>query len=159
MSDRLVDIPIESLPLIDEHEVEIEAPQARVWEALLEHVAAAGRGRGARLVSRALGCRQTQAAGKPGAIGSTIPGFIVTRAIEPAVLALMGEHRWSDYALIFRLEPAARSAGATRLVAETRAVFPGRSGAVYRLLVIGARGHVVAARGILGAVRRRAERG
>ena len=62
----------------------------------------------------------------------------------------------STYALIFRVEPA--SSGQTRLHAQTRAAFPGVHGTVYRLLVIGTRGHVVAVRRMLASVRRRSER-
>lgn len=81
---------------------------------------------------------------------------MVTRSVPPAVLALMGRHRYSCYALIFRIVET--TAGPVRLSAESRAVFPGRSGSVYRLLVIGTRGHVVATRSILRSVRREAGR-
>jgi hypothetical protein len=73
------------------------------------------------------------------------------------VLALMGEHRFSRYALIFYA--AETAAGPVRLRAETRAEFPGIRGRVYRTLVIGTRGHAVATKAILRNVRRRAERG
>ena len=94
--------------------------------------------------------------GDAGRIGSTIPGFIVTRAIPPAVLALMGEHRFSRYALVFRITE--REEAPALLSAETRAEFPGRKGRAYRAAVIGSRGHVFATRSILRGVRRRAER-
>ena len=69
----------------------------------------------------------------------------------------MGEHRFSRYALIFRIDEPPRPA---RLGSAPR---PGRSsparrGRVYRTLVIGTRGHVLATRSILRSVRRRAER-
>ena len=108
-------------------------------------------------MARALGCIADSASGTPGRIGSTVPGFIVTRAVAPAVLALMGEHRFSRYALIFYA--AETAAGPVRLSAETRAEFPGVKGRVYKTLVIGTRGHVIATRSILRNVRRRAERG
>ena len=68
---------------------------------------------------------------------------------------LEGEHRFSRYALIFRLEalPGERS----RVRAESRAAFPGLHGRAYRALVIGTRGHVVAVNRLLRAVRARAE--
>jgi hypothetical protein len=91
-----------------------------------------------------------------GDIGSTLPGFVVARAIPPVTLALEGEHRFSRYALIFRIDRLAN--GGSRLRAETRAEFPGTRGRLYRALVIGTRGHVLAVRRILRAVRRRAER-
>jgi hypothetical protein len=109
------------------------------------------------VMARTLGCVATSASGTPGRIGSTVPGFIVTRAVAPAVLALMGEHRFSRYALIFYA--AETAAGPIRLSAETRAEFPGLKGRAYRTLVIGTRGHVIATRSILRNVRRRAERG
>jgi hypothetical protein len=81
----------------------------------------------------------------------------VTRAVAPAVLALMGEHRYSRYALIFYAADTA--AGPVRLSAETRAEFPGIRGQLYRTLVIRTRGHAVVTRSTLRKVRRRAERG
>ncbi len=150
---RVIDLPIESLPFVDEHSVVVAASTEEVWEAL---VATAGVGRLSVPVARALGCEQTARQGEPGSIGSTIPGFVVTRAVRPAVLALMGAHRFSRYALVFQisetpLEPVILSA-------VTRAEFPGRLGSAYRLAVIGSRGHVVAVHAILHTVRRRAER-
>ena len=68
----------------------------------------------------------------------------------------MGEHRFSRYALIFRLTETA--AGPVRLSAETRAEFPGVQGRVYRTLVIGSRGHVIATHSILRNRCRRASR-
>ena len=59
----------------------------------------------------------------------------------------MGEHRFSRYALIFRITETL--AGPVRLRAETRAEFPGAGGASTAALVIGTRGHVVAAHSIL----------
>lgn len=155
MPQRLIDIPIESLPFVDEHSTTIAATQEAVWEALLEIAGSIGSGAGSWL-ARALHCVHTEQRGEPGRIGSTVPGFVVSRAVEPAVLALMGEHRFSRYALIFTTTET--PAGAVRLSAETRAEFPGRSGGAYRALVIGTRGHVLATNSILRAVRRRAER-
>jgi hypothetical protein len=150
---RVVDLPIESLPFVDDHSIVIAASVDQVWEAL---VATVGVGRFAPPVARALGCEQTERAGKPGRIGSTVPGFVITRAVRPAVLALMGAHRFSRYALVFQisetpLEPVI-------LTAVTRAEFPGRMGSAYRFAVIGSRGHVLAVQAILHSIRRRAER-
>ena len=72
------------------------------------------------------------------------------------MLALQGEHRFSRYGLIFRLEPTKDEN--TLLRAETRAEFPGLQGQVYKTLVIRTRGHVLVVNRILRAVRRRAER-
>ncbi|MFL5871684.1 MAG: hypothetical protein ACJ75R_11415 [Solirubrobacterales bacterium] len=155
MPEELIDVPIESLPRIDEHSVSIAAPPDAVWRSLLEVVCGMTAGR-AVPVARALGCAQIEHRGEPGRIGSTVPGFIVTRAVPPAVLALMGEHRFSRYALVFRIDETL--AGPVKLSAETRAEFPGGQGRAYKALVIGTRGHVVATRSILHRVRRRAEK-
>lgn len=83
-------------------------------------------------------------------------GFRVVRAEAPHELALEGEHRFSRYALTFRVDDL--GPGRSRVRAETRAAFPGLKGATYRALVIGTRVHVLAVRRMLGAIRRRAER-
>ena len=143
------------LPHVDEHDTTIEARPGAAWDALLRVVegsfASPRAGRGARL----LGCADLEAAGpRPLAAGSSLPGFHVERAEPARELALRGSHRFSDYALIFRLDEL--DGGLTRLRAETRASFPGLKGRVYRALVIGTRGHVLVVRCLLGAVRRRA---
>ena len=130
-SERLIDVPIESLPFVDEHSTEIAATPDEVWEALVgvvSGIAAAARRRLAR--PRAGLRRTTKRSGKPGRIGSTVPGFVVARSVRPAVLALMGAHRFSRYALIFRLAETAEAT--VHLGAETRAEFPGAAGRVYR---------------------------
>jgi hypothetical protein len=156
MPHRIIDVPIESLPFVDEHYIEIAASPDQVWDALLRSLGAAGRGRTGAPVSRALGCAQTEVEGEVGEIGSTVPGFVVTRAVQPAVLALMGQHRFSQYALIFSI--LEKPSGLVLLSAQTRAEFPRARGRVYRGLVIGTRGHVVAVNAILRRVRKRAER-
>jgi hypothetical protein len=154
--ERLIDVPLESLPFVDELSLSVDAPAEAIWRALLETL---GHGRAdtapGRLVVRALECEPLQRGGEPGRIGSTIPGFIVTRAVPPGVLALMGQHRFSRYALVFRITE--RDDAPTLLSAETRAEFPGRAGRGYRMLVIGTRGHVLATKSILRGVRRRAQ--
>ena len=157
MAQRLIDIPIESLPFVDEHSVTVDAPGDAIWRALTETLRELGDSAPGRAAVRALECEPSQRRGSPARIGSTIPGFIVARAVPPAVLALMGEHRFSRYALVFRITE--REGTAALLSAETRAEFPGLAGRLYRLAVIGSRGHVLATRRILRGVRRRAERG
>ncbi len=153
---RTIDLPLEQLPHIDEHGVMVQAPREVVWEALLESVPRAFSTRAARRLARLNGCSETERSGAPDRIGSTFPGFLVTRVIEPAVLALEGQHRYSRYGLIFSLEPTKDER--TLLRAETRAEFPGFKGTVYKTLVIGSRGHVVVTNRLLGAVKKRAER-
>jgi hypothetical protein len=157
MPQRLIDVPLESLPHIDEHSTYIAATPERVWDALVATVGDVGGTRAGPAIAGRLGCLAETTTGEPGRIGSTVPGFVVTRAVAPAVLALMGEHRFSRYALIFCA--AETASGPVRLTAETRAEFPGVKGRVYRTLVIRSRGHLVATKSILRTVRRRAERG
>jgi hypothetical protein len=143
------------LPHVDEHSTEVVAPPAQVWDALVAVVPRATGGRVSERFAGLLGCDQRRASGAVPAPGSTVVGFRVARSEAPTELALEGAHRFSRYALIFRIDDlgGARS----RLRAETRADFPGPHGRLYRALVIGTRGHVFAVRRILGAVRRRAE--
>lgn len=148
----------ERLPYVDEHAAKVAAGRETTWEALLRVVEGSVSGAGATRFARLLGCADTEASGpRPLATGSTVPGFHVAAAEAPAELALAGQHRFSRYALIFRLD--ALGDGRTRLRAETRAVFPGIRGRLYKGLVIGTRLHVLATGRILGAARRRAEGG
>jgi hypothetical protein len=146
-----------SLPYVDELPIEIGADRETTWAALLRVVEgsfASARGRGP---ARLLACEDTELSGpRPLAKGSAFPGFHVESAEPPRELALAGRHRFSTYLLSFRLEET--GSGGTRLVAETRAAFPGLQGSVYRTLVIGTRMHVLVTRRILTATKRRAER-
>ncbi|MCQ9133166.1 MULTISPECIES: hypothetical protein [Streptomyces] len=147
---------IVALPRVDEHATVVAAEAAEVWRALgavLERSFAEARwARYARLVGAAE--RSASGAG-PLTAGSTLAGFRVTEAVAGRRLVLVGGHRFSSYALVFRLGEA--GPGGTRLSAETRAVFPGRAGGLYRRLVIGSGGHGVVVRRMLAKVRRRAE--
>jgi hypothetical protein len=146
--------PEMTLPYIDEHVVTVEAERIRVWYALgevLGGLAGPLASRGAQL----LGTDPHGPHGDPLIAGSTLTGFRVVVAEPPVELALEGRHRFSRYALVFRLQAAD---GRTTLRAETRAVFPGPHGSVYRGLVIGTRLHVVAVRRMLRTIRRRVER-
>jgi hypothetical protein len=144
------------LPWIDEHAAEIAAPVATVWPALLRTVERMTAGGAAPRYARAVGCADTEAGGpRPLEVGSTVPGFHVAALIPERLLVLAGSHHFSDYALSFRLEPL--GGVRTRVVAETRAVFPGVRGGVYRALVIGTRMHVLVTRRVLRGVAHRAE--
>jgi len=144
------------LPWIDEHATELDAASAVVWPALLRAVEKMTAGPAAPRYARAVGCADTEAGGpRPLEVGSTVPGFHVAALTPERLLVLAGSHHFSDYALSFRLEPL--GGVRTRLVAETRAVFPGLKGGAYRALVIGTRMHVLVTRRVLGGVARRAE--
>ena len=71
------------------------------------------------------------------------------------MLALAGRHRYSQYAVVFRIDllPGQRS----QIRIETRAEFLGRRGRLYRAGVIGTRGHVIFVNRMLRAIKRRAE--
>jgi len=143
------------LPHIDEHAIVVEAAPELVWTALGEVLFRASPP-ATRMIGRALGVRPLDLSGDPLALGATLRGFRVGRAEPRAELVLEGEHRFSHYALVFRLD--ALGVERTRLRAETRAAFPGTAGRAYRTLVIGTRGHVVVVRRLLRATRHRAER-
>lgn len=145
------------LPWIDEHATEIAAPATVVWPALLRTVERMTAGGAAPRYARAVGCADTEPGGpRPLEVGSTFPGFHVAELVPERSLVLAGSHHFSDYALSFHLEPL--GGVRTRLVAETRADFPGVKGRAYRALVIGTRMHVLVVRRLLGRVRRRVER-
>ncbi|HEU5106695.1 MAG TPA: hypothetical protein VFU11_12760 [Solirubrobacterales bacterium] len=146
----------DSLPFVDEHGVEIAAPPEVVWEALGRVAEGSFSSPAAARFARLLGCEPSAPAGpRPLAEGSAIPGFAVAHAEPGSELALAGRHRYSEYALVFRLEGGE---GTTRLRAETRARFPGAPGRLYRAGVIGTRVHVLVTLRLLGAVKQRAER-
>jgi hypothetical protein len=146
----------DALPFVDEHGVEIAAPPEVVWESLCRVADGSFSSPATGRVARLLGCEQTAGSGpRPLAEGSTTPGFAVARAEPGAELALVGRHRYSEYALVFHL---AGKGEMTRLRAETRACFPGTAGRLYRAAVIGTRGHVLVTMRLLNAVKRRAER-
>lgn len=155
---RIAGMPPEpaSLPFVDEHGVEIAAPPEVAWEALCRVAEGSFSSPAAARFARLLGCEPAATSGpRPLAEGSTVPGFAVARAEPGSELALAGRHRYSEYALVFRLTA---SDGTTRLRAETRAVFPGASGRLYRAAVIGTRTHVLVTMRLLNAVKQRAER-
>ncbi|MDQ0955096.1 hypothetical protein QFZ24_009019 [Streptomyces phaeochromogenes] len=147
---------IPSLPYRDEHTTVVAAGADDVWRSLGDTLDRSFSRPGANRYARLVGCADRTASGpRPLAEGSTFPGFRVASAVPGRELVLGGRHRFSSYALIFRLEPA--GPGRSRLTAETRATFPGPAGGLYRLLVLGTGGHAVGVRRLLAAVRRRAE--
>jgi hypothetical protein len=152
---RTIEVPIDSLPPVDEHSTEVRAGVDRAWEALVATLPRAFDTRLSRRMAALLGCAYRRSEGDPSVIGSTLPGFVVARSVRPSTLALLGRHRFSNYALVFRLDEL--GPGRSRLSGETRAEFPGAKGRAYRALVIGSGGHVRVVRRILSSVARRAD--
>lgn len=150
---------IASLPYVDEQAAVIPADTGDVWRGLvgtLDRIAARpGTARYARLVRAA---DQVAGGPRPLAVTSTLPGFRVVVAEPGRELALVGRHFFSTYALVLRLSPlaptSARGPAHTLLHGETRAVFPGPLGAVYRAAVIDTGAHAIGMRRLLGSVRR-----
>jgi hypothetical protein len=147
---------IDSLPYLDEHSTVIAAGADDVWRSLGETLDRSFSRPGMASYARLVGSADCTAFGpRPLAVGSTFPGFRVVAAVPGRELVLEGCHRFSSYAMIFRLEHV--SLGRSRLRAESRAAFPGLAGGLYRWLVIGTGGHVVGMRRLLSAIRRRSE--
>ena len=95
----------ERLPHVDEHSLVVEAGREDTWKSLLRVVEASVSSGGAPRFARIVGCADTAPSGpRPLAVGSALPGFHVAAADAPAELALAGSHRFSDYALVFRLD-------------------------------------------------------
>ena len=126
-------------PYVDVHHTRIPASREVVWTALGHYVDSHLGVGGRNPLSWLLGAEPRT-------------GFEVTREVPGELLRMAGRHRFSRHLLVFELADA--SDGETMLSARTYAAFPGMHGRVYRALVIGTRGHVVATRHMLRAVRR-----
>jgi hypothetical protein len=149
-------MPLEELPRIDEHAVTVAAAPGAVWEAVLRTLAHTFSPAPARWGTRLLGCDPpSTSAWERGDVASAVPGFRIVEARRPHLLVVAGQHRFSRYGIVFRIEPGGAD---TVCRAESRAAFPGLRGALYRLAVVGSGGHVVGVRRLLGAVRADAER-
>ena len=153
---RAIDNPIESLPPLDEHGIQIDAPSEVVWPAMISAVRKTlGHPTSIRL-ARGLGSDEVEVDSNFPAIGSTLPGFVVARVVGPAVLALEGEHDYARYAILFVLDPLPDDR--TLLRAQTRADFKGARGTAFRRLALGTHAHGAILRQILRKARRQAER-
>ncbi|PPS70212.1 MULTISPECIES: hypothetical protein [Streptomyces] len=147
---------ITALPYLDEHTTAIAAGADDVWRSLVETLDRSFSRPAVAGYAGLVGAADRTASGpRPLAEGSTLPGFRVVAAIPGRELVLQGRHRFSSYALIFRLEHV--GPGRARLRAESRAAFPGLIGGLYRRLVIGTGGHVIGMRRLLATIRRRSE--
>jgi hypothetical protein len=146
---------VADLPFIDEHAVTVGAPAPEVWQSLVETVEHLSSGRAA-VYARVVGCEDTQASGpRPLVAGSAVPGFHVSRVTPEQELALEGRHRFSTYALTFRLRP---DGARTTIAAESRARFPGVLGQAYRAAVIRSGAHAVLMRRLMTGLQKRTER-
>lgn len=152
---RPIDVPLEDLPPIDEHYIEVEAPAEASYAALFPTLESALGSKFAHSYCERVGAVETEAHGDLHHPGGTLPGFTVTRAIAPVMLALSGEHKYAKYAVVFRIDllPGQRS----RVRLETRAQFAPRRGRLYKAAVLGTRGHVLIVSRMLRSIKRRAE--
>jgi len=154
--------PAADLPFIDVHSRTVGAHPERVWDALAEVMRGwterplpkvlAGIG---PLFTRALACSDTEPPAPGVGMPDSIVGFHVALAESPSLVSFQGWHRFSRYALTFRIQPA--DVSGSLIEAETRAAFPGRGGRLYKQAVIGSGGHVLVVRRMLAAVKRLAE--
>lgn len=130
---------MEHLSYIDEHAIRIDAPRGRVWEGLQGYVDAF--------------LRSAEHSALGGLLGAHPRAGFAVDGVEPEHrLSLAGQHRFSRYDLVFELGETRD--GSTQLRAQTYADFPGLRGRLYRALVIGTRGHVLATNHILRSVKR-----
>jgi hypothetical protein len=134
--------PLDHLPLIDLHSVAVKAEPEAVFDAVQLRFAGLLSGPVGRLMSRLWGCEPPAA-------------FEVLEAQRPNLVVLAGKHRFSRYGIVFRIDPTAT--GCT-LSAESHAEFPGVSGRLYEGLVVDSRLHVMATRGLLRDIARRARK-
>jgi len=143
-----------ALPRIDSHSIEVDAPPALAWQALIDWMAASSQDHRLTRFARLLGCEADQGKGEPGAVGSTVPGFRVAHSVPPKELALEGGHRFSDYSLRFEIEGRGERSLCT---ATTHAAFPGLSGQLYKTAVIRSRAHRLVTKRLLSQLARRAQ--
>ncbi|MFE5594797.1 hypothetical protein [Streptomyces sp. NPDC056549] len=142
-----------TLPFVDEHTVVVDSGAEELWARLLAEVERSLSGAGGARYARLVRADPLAAGGpRPLGAGSVFPGFRVAGFEPGRELALHGRHRFSTYALVYRIE--ALSDGRARLRAETRAAFPGVAGRLYRLLVISSGAHGFAMGRMMGAYRR-----
>lgn len=130
---------------VDEHSVSLPVPPEEAYAAarsFAEQLVAPPTGRGPVLLTRLLGTDPPS-------------GFAVAEDQPPRLLSLAGRHRFSRYVMDLRVDPAP---GGSTVTVVTWADFPGPRGAVYRTLVVGSRGHVLAVRRMLAAIASRATR-
>jgi hypothetical protein len=115
---------MEHLPYIDQHARTVNAGRGPTWDGLLRYLKA-------DINDPASGPR----------------GFRIGVVDVRERLELKGRHWFSTYALTFTLDE--QDPQHTVVRAETRAVFPGVAGQIYRTLVIRSGGHKIVVRTML----------
>ena len=132
---------METLPFIDEHSVVADVGADRLWDAVHRSFTRPLTGI-TRRYAEAVGAPE----GRP---------FVVARAERPDLLGLVGEHRFSRYALTFTFTELAPDR--TLLTARTDAAFPGVAGQLYKTAVIRSRAHRVLTRAMIRRLAKRAQ--
>ena len=135
----------------------VRADRDATWRALLASLASRRRDVPWLVGVHLLGAQPAAADGAPlDVLGAELPGFEVCEVEPPRLLAVRGWHHFAAYLVRYRLD--AEGPGRTRVTIESEAMFPGRAGALYGKLVVGTGFHVMAVKGLLHGLRRRAER-
>ena len=130
---------------VDEHSVSLPVPPQEAYVAARSYAEGLVRpptGRALGLLTRVLGTDPPS-------------GFAIAEEQPPRLVSLAGRHRFSRHVMDLRVDPAP---GGSTVTVVTWADFPGPGGAVYRTLVVGSRGHVLAVRRMLAAIASRATR-
>ena len=130
---------MDPLPFVDEHSRAVRGGVEATFDAVLAVASGLARRRLPRTFVRAWDLRPRS-------------GFAIAEVTPAQRVVLRGAHRFSTYELEFLVE---QTRPATVVRARTRAEFPGLWGTVYRSLVIGSRGHVLAVRQMLRDIDRR----
>ena len=133
-------MPLDHLPLIDEHSVAVAADPDAVYDAVQRRFSQLLPGPFGAIFGRLWGCDPSS-------------GFEVVEEHRPALVVVAGKHRFSRYGIVFRIKPT--TTGST-VSAESRAEFPGIHGRAYQALVVDSRLHVLATRGLLRNIARSA---
>ena len=127
-----------SLPLLDENSATVHASQSAVWHAVRRYAHGLAQSDHA-VLGRVLGTEPRS-------------GFELAEEVERERVVLTGRHRFARYRLVFEL--AAEPSNATKLSVLSFATFPGARGRLYRGLLMGTRGHVLAVRHMLRTIQR-----
>jgi hypothetical protein len=129
---------VDPLPYVDEHAQALRVGVKPAFDAVAAVTRALAERRLPRLFVR---------------VWDAETGFAVAELVPPERVVLRGSHRFSTYELAFLVNQTPQG---TIVRARTSATFPRLRGKLYRSLVIGSGGHVLAVRLILRSIARRA---